>query len=72
VPQQVTRSGTNGHRRGHKHRQENVSFKPAMQNRIKQEYAYQVIHRQQRVRGQSVERQRLRNGEIEATIAEYR
>jgi hypothetical protein len=47
-------------------------FNPAMQNRIKQEYAYRVIARQQRARGQSVERQRLPGGEIEVTIAGYR
>ena len=43
-------------------------FNPAMQNRIKQEYAYQVIVRQQRARGRSVERQRLPSGEIEVLI----
>ena len=47
-------------------------FNPAMQNRIKQEYACQVIVRQQRARGRSVERQRLPSGEIEVTIAGYR
>ena len=47
-------------------------FNPAMQDRIKQEYAYQVIARQQRARGRSVERQRLPSGEIEVTIAGYR
>ena len=47
-------------------------FDPAMQNRIKQEYAYQVISRQQRARGRSVDRQRLPSGEIEVTIAGYR
>jgi len=43
-----------------------------MQDRIKQEYAAQIIVRQQRVRGRSVERQRLPNGEIELTVAGYR
>ena len=47
-------------------------FSPAMQNRIRQEYAYQVIARQQRARGRTVERQRLPNGEIEVTIGGYR
>ena len=47
-------------------------FNSAMQNRVKQEYAYQVITRQQRARGRSVERQRLPNGEIEVTIGGYR
>ena len=47
-------------------------FNPEMQNRVKQEYAYQVIARQQRDRGRSVERQRLPNGEIEVLIGGYR
>ncbi len=47
-------------------------FNPEMQNRIKQEYAYQVIARQQRDRGRTVSRERLPNGEIEVTIAGYR
>ena len=54
------------------HRRESARFNPAMQNRIKQEYAYQVISRQQRARGRSVERQRLPSGELEVTIAGYR
>ena len=47
-------------------------FNQQMQNRIKQEYAYQVIERQQRARGRSVTRERLPNGELEVTIAGYR
>ena len=47
-------------------------FDQAMQNRIKQEYAYQVIARQQRARGRSVTRERLPSGEIEVTIGGYR
>jgi hypothetical protein len=47
-------------------------FKQQMQNRIKQEYAYQVIQRQQRARGRTVTRERLPSGEIEVTIAGYR
>jgi len=47
-------------------------FNPEMQNRIKQEYAYQVISRQQRSLGRSVERQRLPSGEIEVLIGGYR
>ena len=43
-----------------------------MQNRIKQEYAYQVIERQQRARGRSVTRTRLPNGELEIVIEGYR
>jgi hypothetical protein len=56
----------------YEHRQGTAKFNATMQNRIKQEYAYQVIHRQQRAFGRSVERQRLPNGEIEVTIAGYR
>ncbi len=47
-------------------------FDQAMRNRIKQEYAYQVIARQQRARGRSVTRERLPSGEIEVTIGGYR
>ena len=54
------------------HRQESARFNKATQNRIKQEYAYQVIHRQQRALGRSIERQRLPSGEIEVVIAGYR
>ena len=56
----------------YRNRQGAARFNPAMQNRIKQGYAYQVIHRQQRALGRSVERQRLPSGEIEVTIAGYR
>ena len=54
------------------HRQATARFNQTMQNKIRQEYAYQVIARQQRARGRSVERQRLPSGEIEVTIAGYR
>lgn len=54
------------------HGQDTARFNLAMQNRIKQEYAYQVIERQQRGRGRSVSRQWLPNGELEVTIAGYR
>ena len=47
-------------------------FDQAMQNRIKQEYAYQLIERQQRARGRSVTRTRLPNGELELVIDGYR
>ncbi len=47
-------------------------FDQAMQNRVKQEYAYQVIARQQRARGRTVARERLPSGEIEVTIGGYR
>ena len=54
------------------HRQAAARFNTAMQNRIKQEYAYQVISRQQRAAGRSLERRRLPSGEIEVTIGGYR
>jgi len=47
-------------------------FNQTMQNKIKQEYAFQVIDRQQRALGRTVERQRLSNGELELTIGGYR
>ncbi len=47
-------------------------FDQRMQNRIRQEYAYQVIARQQRARGRDVSRERLPSGEIEVTISGYR
>jgi hypothetical protein len=47
-------------------------FNAQMQNRIKQEYAYQVVSRQQRARGRTVTRERLASGEIEVTIGGYR
>lgn len=53
-------------------RQESARFNTAMQNLIKQEYAYQVISRQQRAAGRNVERHRLPSGEIEVTVAGYR
>ena len=47
-------------------------FDAQMQNRIKQEYAYQVIARQQRARGRSVTRERLPGGELRVLIEGYR
>ncbi len=47
-------------------------FDQPMQNRIKQEYAFQVIARPQRARGRNVTRERLPSGEIEVVIAGYR
>jgi len=47
-------------------------FNPEFQNKIRQEYAYQVIERQQRARGRSVSRQRLPGDEIEVLIEGYR
>jgi len=47
-------------------------FNPDLQNRIKQEYACQVITRQQRSLGRTIERQPLPGGEIELTIGGYR
>ena len=56
----------------YKARATSARFNQKMQNKIKQEYAYQVIERQQRTLGRTVERQRLSNGEIEVTIGGYR
>lgn len=53
-------------------RGDSARFNTASQNRIRQEYAYQVISRQQRDRGRSVSRQRLASGEIEVLIGGYR
>ena len=47
-------------------------FNDAMCNRVKQEYAFQVIARQQRARGRTVTRERLPSGEIEVVIMGYR
>ncbi len=47
-------------------------FQPALQNRIRQQYAYQVIAHQQRARSRTVTRERLPSGEIEVTIEGYR
>ncbi len=47
-------------------------FDQAMQNRIKQEYAYHAVHRQQTALGRTVERRSLPNGELEVVIAGYR
>jgi hypothetical protein len=58
--------------RAYANRGESAQFNTTMQNRIKQEYAYQVIHRQQRALGRSVQRQRLPGGEIEVLIGGYR
>ena len=43
-----------------------------MCDRVKQEYAYHVVYRQQRAMGRSVERRMLDNGELEVVIAGYR
>ncbi len=47
-------------------------FNPEMQNRIKQEYAYHAVARQQRALGRTVERRMLDSGEIEVVIGGYR
>src|SRR5262249_4140325 len=44
----------------------------AMQNRIRQEYAFWAVQRQQTALGRSVERRALPSGEIEVLIAGYR
>lgn len=47
-------------------------FDQAMQNKIRQEYAFQVVNRHARARGRTVTRERLPSGEIEVTIGGYR
>lgn len=47
-------------------------FNETMQNRIKQEYAFAAVSRQQRALGRTVERRMLVTGEIEVTIGGYR
>jgi len=47
-------------------------FDQAMQNRIRQEYAYQVIKRHARAQGRSITRERLPSGEIKVRIGGYR
>ena len=47
-------------------------FNPETQNRIKQEYAYHAVARQQRTLGRTVQRRELENGEIEVVIGGYR
>jgi hypothetical protein len=47
-------------------------FSPALQNRIKQEYAYHAVSRQQRALGRTIERRLLEGGEIEVVIGGYR
>lgn len=47
-------------------------FNAEMQNRIKQEYAYHAVARQQQALGRSVQRRELENGEIDVVIGGYR
>ena len=47
-------------------------FNGETQNRIKQEYAYHAVARQQHTLGRTVERRMLDNGEIEVVIGGYR
>jgi hypothetical protein len=47
-------------------------FSVAFQNRIKQEYAFAAVARQQRALGRTVERQMLPGGEIAVRIGGYR
>ena len=47
-------------------------FSEHMQDRIKQEYAYQVIRRQARALGRTVARERLPGGELRVLIGGYR
>ncbi len=53
-------------------RKESARFNQVMQNKIKQEYAFQVIARQQRGLGRDVSRQRLPSGEMEVVVHGYR
>ena len=47
-------------------------FNPETQNRIKQEYAFHAVRRQQVALGRTVERRMLDTGEIEVVIGGYR
>ena len=47
-------------------------FDTVMQNRLKQEYAYAAVARQQRSLGRTVERRMLPGGELEVVIGGYR
>ena len=47
-------------------------FNQQMQNRVRQEYAYQAVARQQQAVGRTVQRRELENGEIEVVIGGYR
>ncbi len=47
-------------------------FNEAMQNRVKQEYAYGLISRQARALGRTVTRERLPGGELRVLIGGYR
>lgn len=47
-------------------------FNPDLQNRIKQEYSYRVVQRQQVSLGRRVERRWLPAGELEVVISGYR
>ena len=47
-------------------------FNAEVQNRIKQEYAYHAVTRQQSALGRTVERRMLDAGEIEVVIGGYR
>ena len=47
-------------------------FNEQIQNRIKQEYAYHAVARQQQALGRTIQRRELENGEIEVVIGGYR
>lgn len=47
-------------------------FDTTMQNRIRQEYAFAAIARQQRALGRTVQRRELERGELEVIISGYR
>jgi hypothetical protein len=47
-------------------------FNLQLQNKIRQEYAYHAVARQQQALGRTVQRRMLTTGEIEVTIGGYR
>jgi hypothetical protein len=47
-------------------------FNQQLQNKIKQEYAYHAVARQQQALGRTVQRRMLETGELEVTIGGYR
>ena len=51
---------------------ETAKLRPEILKKLRQEYAYHVIRRQQEIRGRQVERTRLPSGEIEVLIQGYR
>ncbi len=54
------------------HRQQSARFNRAMQDKLKREYAFNAVARQQSRLGRTVQRRELETGEIEMVIAGYR